>query len=96
MHYCVSQLGTVAEKMHYFVNQLDIVAEEMRYFVNRFPAWAGGEIATSEQVWLLKIKEIISNILANQVRMIYCNFYQIQVHYVPVTITPLLSPKTEM
>ena len=60
-------MDTIAEEMHYFVNQLDTVAEEMRYFVNRFPAWAGGEIDTSEQVWLPKIKEIIANILANQV-----------------------------
>ncbi len=77
MHYYVSQLDTVAEKIHYFVNQLDIVAEEMRYFVNRFPAWSGGEIATSEQVWLPKIKEIIANILANQVSSLMAIFLKI-------------------
>jgi hypothetical protein len=53
---------------------LDIVAEEMRYFVNRFPAWSGGEISTSEQVWLPKIKEIIDNILANQVSCLMAIF----------------------
>jgi hypothetical protein len=61
-----------------FVNKLDTVAEEMRYFVNRFPAWAGGEISTSEQVWLPKIKEIIANILANQVSCLMAIFLKIQ------------------
>ena len=42
----------------------------MRYFVNRFPAVAG-DVNVSEAVWLPKIRALLSNILANQVKAVF-------------------------
>ena len=54
----------------------------MRYFVNRFPAVAG-DVNVSEAVWLPKIRALLSNILANQVKKGCFSFRNSSLFFLP-------------